>query len=975
MKSWKKPTSEMVDKALASVKKETDRQYFFSRLKNPLWLQPLKEANYFQSPPQARILPDENIQFPTWPELQYLKNISDEVPNEVIKLILQLPEVDNPFIYHHILEIALILHGSDSAKLLPKILEYVSLERQFLAHGYIDLLAHWTAEDQIQAALALSKELVKLTPTNQSNDKQARRKMRLENWSQHLKPMLSVDHSQYQKILENGIRPLMDRVPYQVANMFVDATTSMLSMFKAPKEFDEDVYEDRSEIWCRRLNQSDRGYEDIKATLVKTLTLACEKVYEKSPESINSLDEKLRNQRWKVFKRLRQYLYSLYPNEQTLPWIREFILNHKNYSEGDLNLEFQVMIRKSCEYFDTDLLSGKERTTIFEAILSGPSKEKFREWMGDEFTDEKFLQRQHFFHRKQLRPFVSLLTGDYQKHYQELESTEKEILSDDDYSPFPESKGGFVSYRSPRSLEDLAGLGDEEILEYINDWEDHYRDKDDRLIEINIEALAREYQTLFKDTIIPDEGRLAYWAGNRVLIRRPIYVKAIIQAIQEHVKELHFEQLDLWFDLCEWVLSHPDNDNKNNRKFSDKSREYPDWQSSRRAVVDLLETCLEIDDFPFSARGSLAKLLTSLCTQFDRRLDRDEPFFLNGDNHISEAININRSRALETLMKFSTWVRKLNGDDSVSEVTSVLEERIKPGAEFPLTMPEYAVLGLYYIQLCNLNRSWAFQHKAIFFPQDNFSVWRETFGNFLRYNHPSKIAIEILREEYVFSLEHLDDLNKIKNHGLEIVDNLGQHLFTYYLWQIYPLNGVDSLLEKFYEKTNEHRQQWANLFDHVGRSLRNSGKQLDEDLKNRVVDFFEWRLEIKESQELQEFTFWLEAECLSAEWRLNAYSHVLDVINSDDTETYSAKGMLISDGMEALRDMLQEHAAQVVECFAKITDSGKKSSLIYVPSEEIKPILEVGINCNDKIVKQNAERARENLLKMSRFDFLDLTNE
>ena len=116
MKSWKKPTNEMIDKALASVKKETDRQYFFSRLKNPMWIQPLTERGYFQSPPRARILPDENIQFPAWPELQYLKNVSEEAPKEVVELMLQLPEVDNPIIYEHILEIALRLHGRQSCE-------------------------------------------------------------------------------------------------------------------------------------------------------------------------------------------------------------------------------------------------------------------------------------------------------------------------------------------------------------------------------------------------------------------------------------------------------------------------------------------------------------------------------------------------------------------------------------------------------------------------------------------------------------------------------------------------------------------------------------------------------------------------------------------------------------------------------------------------------------------------------------------
>jgi hypothetical protein len=32
MKSWKQTTNEMIEKVLASVKKETDRQYFFSPL-------------------------------------------------------------------------------------------------------------------------------------------------------------------------------------------------------------------------------------------------------------------------------------------------------------------------------------------------------------------------------------------------------------------------------------------------------------------------------------------------------------------------------------------------------------------------------------------------------------------------------------------------------------------------------------------------------------------------------------------------------------------------------------------------------------------------------------------------------------------------------------------------------------------------------------------------------------------------------
>ena len=117
----------MIDRALRSVKKETDHRYFFSRLKNPLWIQPLAERGYFQSPPKIRLFDDGYVQFPSWPELQYLKNVSRDIPDEVIEIVLQLPKVDNPSVYNEILEIALQLHGEQSVKLKPKILEYTGI--------------------------------------------------------------------------------------------------------------------------------------------------------------------------------------------------------------------------------------------------------------------------------------------------------------------------------------------------------------------------------------------------------------------------------------------------------------------------------------------------------------------------------------------------------------------------------------------------------------------------------------------------------------------------------------------------------------------------------------------------------------------------------------------------------------------------------------------------------------------------------
>jgi hypothetical protein len=226
----------------------------------------------------------------------------------------------------------------------------------------------------------------------------------------------------------------------------------MIRMGTHPEDPDEGRDEDYSEIWCRRLDRMNADYQGAKDTLVHTMAFACEQVYDKAPESIETLDRALRSQRWKVFKRLRQQLYATHPNDQTLPWIRELIRAHDDYSKWEHHYEFQLLIRKASEHFGPPLLGEDERTTIFDAILSGPSKEDFRERMGERYSDEAFQQRQRHFHRMQLRPFAALLSGEWRRYFDELEGeAQAEAISDDSYSPYGGVNGGFVTYRTPKT--------------------------------------------------------------------------------------------------------------------------------------------------------------------------------------------------------------------------------------------------------------------------------------------------------------------------------------------------------------------------------------------------------------------------------------------------------------------------------------------------------------------------------------------
>ena len=394
------------------------------------------------------------------------------------------------------------------------------------------------------------------------------------------------------------------------------------------QDFDKGVDQDSSEIWCQKLNKSDPGYQDIQGSLVQTLTYACEQVYRRQGESIDALDQALRNHRWVVFRRLRQHLYASYPNDQTLPWIREQILGHEDYSKWEHPYEFQLMIRKASEHLGSRLLSEDEQDVIFDNILSGPSREDYREWMEERYSNEAFTKRQRYFHRKQLRPFAALLSGEVRDYFDELEGEiHAEDVTDDNYLLYSMGTGGPVRYKSPKSIEDLQTLTDEDLISYLNEWDQEHRDKDDWLVEINIDALAGVFQSLFKEQVVHNGERLTFWMTNRDRIARPIYVTAMLKTMLEFVKEKKFVNLDQWIEFCEWVLSHPDSARVEGQpEPREGSRDRPDWSRSRRAVVDFIGACVSKDtEAPVTARDSLANLLQQVCTQPDGRLDHDRP--------------------------------------------------------------------------------------------------------------------------------------------------------------------------------------------------------------------------------------------------------------------------------------------------------------------------------------------------------------
>ena len=320
--------------------------FFFSHVTDTAWMPVLKERGYFVQPPKVELIDDGRIISPFWLPLLYLKRVSVTDSCLVVNTILNFQNTDNPRILHEVSEIALKVEPIEqSLRLKDWVLKYVQAPDPLSDSDLIEkLMNRWASAstDAPDAALELMKVAVSFKPDPKLQDKLARRKAEREEVTTMLDPQPRFGEWEYQEILEKGVRPLSEKRPYQTARLLINATATMIRFQFHQDELERVGSKDHSNIWCRRVNESSRDYQDSKEDLVLALTFACEKVYEKAPESVSPLEHALRNQHWDIFTRIRQHLYALHLTEQTKPWIREMILAHEDYGKWQHHFEFQT---------------------------------------------------------------------------------------------------------------------------------------------------------------------------------------------------------------------------------------------------------------------------------------------------------------------------------------------------------------------------------------------------------------------------------------------------------------------------------------------------------------------------------------------------------------------------------------------------------------------------------------------------------
>ncbi len=878
---------------------DANRKYFFKLIidsRSAQWLAWLEDNGFFADLPEPEKLASGSLHAKKWFPGRYLIRVAKQEPAKVVQIVLQLGVVNNAGIASDLLEIALQLPIQESLEIKEKIFAY--LKKGILLHDSLlfNLLARWIKHNCLTEALELLQIITQSIPENY-----------FTSW-------------QCQQLLDDGVLPLIEQKPLPVAEILIAAIASRLSMG----------------TYRYKLFPSEHDDIDFDEMLTTSLTVACESFYEKFPNKIDKLDKELRNQPSDFFKRLRQHLYTKFISTKTKPKIRELIVTSDSYGKHPYSVEFSQLIESSCQYFKESLLSTAEREEIFAKIIAGVVE-----------TDTHYSSDD--LRRTQLYPFAEVLFGEYKKKFDKLVADYDKNHPDKVIYFYPETLDGSTFNRSAFSPTDLEKLSDTELLTRINTWQDELTfSKDDCIVRITIKGLSSVFQEVFRETIVHEPERLQYWLDNKEKIARPIYVQAILEVARSTITP---DNLSEWLSFCKWVLSHPD---RGDSSAEDTLRINPDWHGARVAVHNLIATNLmKKNELLIDAiQPQLTEILTSLCTQPHRDLDRKA--YEDGHSQFTIGMHFSRGRSLVTLLNLALKKRFY-----LTVLTKVLDIRF---VEQTFTLPEFGVLGYMLPGLERLDKKLVERYREKIFPQANYEKWLAAFEGFIGYHAPSDLTFTIIRNEFDYCLQHLQKFRQEDRYNYSLADKLSDLFFYYYMQGKYPLLSDESLLYRYYQKTAGTRQHWGKLFARVGYSLRR--KNINKNQQHKAIAFLKWRVAAKESSELANFVDWLNIGWLDDKLCLDMCGEILQLCKITNVAT-------VELWLEKLCSLCATMPTETVNCLYLLVMKLNKKTICYLRIKYLKPIIDAGeksLTNQAKVKEIKAHLLREDWLDLDELD-------
>lgn len=945
-RSWKIPTSEEVARAVVLLGQPAQARYFFDRLNNPEWIQPLRELGVFRRPPPAGPEDEKGRRsYPLWPPSRYLARMASARPHLVRAIINEMTDTNNGVIHEDIVFAALNMPPEVAASIVPVIVERVRPHFPLLPAKLAELMVHVAAEGQEQSALLLAKLI--LTPIRRDTEP-----VHLGGELVDLGPAIEppIPEHEYEEVLRTHFQRLVDRVGFPAIQTLGDILEQAVSKGESRGSGPQD----HSEIWRPAIEDRQENIgSETKGLLVVGLRDAAVRLVHMTPTELGHVVLELEGRPWHIFRRIALHLLRTFrelPQGKTLS--EERLRDRSLFDASWARNEYVQLLGAAFGQ-----LSHGQQEEILSWIDSGPDLDAFRRfeeaWTG-RIPPESDVER---FRRMWQRDYLHLVAQHLQGRRAEFYRALVDELGEPAALDASSRVSSWVGPTSPATADEIRRMSGATLSEFLRRWRHrgtHFEPTPEGLGRV-LAAVVKEEPKRFAVDARLFQGMDA------------TYVRAIFRGLADAVEEGREFDWSGPFELANWALEQP---RAIPGRESGSHDPDPHWGWCYQAIASLLNAGLRKDRIPREARAEVWRLLERLTHDVDPTPEEDQA---EGMDPATRSINSVRGEAMHAVIAYALWHRRhaeaagateevRAGFLSMPEVGRVLEERLDLAVEPSRTIR--AVYGQWFPWLVLLDEEWARRWVNVIFPpaDDLLPLWQAAWHTYLVFCTPYDSVFRVLRDHYRRGIEAIT--REHRDLGRDPDAQLAAHLMMYYTRNLIPLD--DAMFSRFWELAPPRLAAHALSF--IGQALSRDTEPIPEAVLGRLKALWDYRRDAiaqvgyDRAEEAAAFGWWFASNKFDPKWAIRELNTALRLAGTVRVD------FKVIEQLSVLARAYPREAVDAVGMFVE----GEQPWKIHGWREELRAIFVAALTSGDEATREKTRHIINRLGTRGYFDFRDL---
>ena len=829
----------VVDRVVAeATKRQANLDYFFDQLDSPDWIEPLAERGLFREPPPQLVDEEGFVRAPSWSASRFLARVAPAAP-ELALTVIRTISSDNERVHEDFEDAALAMPLGAAAEVAEIERAWISTRDRIyyqLPQKAVALIERLVNDGEVAIGFALFNAIFEPLPDNRDAEWHVRHaQSRVPDW-------------EYDHLLRELTPKLAERQPATTIVALAELLESAVAMVFA---------DDRAatRLWRARIASDQHRALDVEDALLSALRDSAELIVDRGLLRDSELGGLL-IERSEPCRRVLAHVLARSPSPNPVIACR-LMADVDELAHYEPSVEFRELLRAHAALLEPEALDE-----LLAVIEKGPDLDVYRDiqerFGGRAPTAEE--ERMYVARWKvgRLSLLRDVLTGRWEEEFDEL----VELVGD---VPLPVSGEvrTFVGPTSPKSVDDLTKMSDDEVVELLRDW-----DGDGRWEGPSAEGLARTFSAFAEG----DPGRASVIMP-RLTDARPAYIQWGLLGLENAVRQARAFLWDPVLALLDWVSAQPRE--REGGRGDDYDDLDPGWVWTRKAIAALVDAGLNTTgdaSLPYDQRVRIWSIIERVAADPDPTPADEDRYGGHNMDPATLALNTTRPRAIAAAISYARWVyRALDRDgassrasffeEKVPEVAKLLESHLDP--EQDVACAVRAVAGQHFPGIFALDNSWAADHADAFFPEEDSALREAGWGAYVIYSPAYNNLLTPLHSHYLRAAElTASDADRFRwMHG-DPRTRLGEHLATFYLRGV--ISEQDELLSTYWRNAPDVAKE--GVIEFIGSWLREA-QELSLAVLDRAQVFFDWASDRGDAG-LASFSWWVPVRDLPAGWRL-----------------------------------------------------------------------------------------------------------